>query len=130
VKSGNETSRRWNARYGIYVIDADLPEPPTKKVRRARNEAFTMVPLQWAAEMTAATHSKKAMVGLWLLYKAWQTKSDTVTIANASLAGFGISRDLKLKALNQLEKAGLISIKRQPRRSPLVTLLRKPSKSA
>jgi len=105
-------------------INIEITYPPGQKIRRKRESTFAMVPLQWAAKMTAATETPKAMVGVWLLYRAWQKKSLTFDVPNEALAAFGISRNTKSRALRQFEAAGLIKVQRRPRKSPLVTLLR------
>ena len=44
-------------------------------------------------------------------------------MSNAALAKYGVSPDGKLRALKQLEAAGLIMVVWRERKSPLVTLL-------
>jgi hypothetical protein len=94
----------------------------TPNVRR--RAPFVVLPLSWAAEACAATNCQKAMVWIWLVHRMRKTKSTTVTIPNRALAKYGISRRVKSLALRQLEEAGLISVERRPRKTPLVTLLR------
>ena len=43
-------------------------------VKRKKPEPFVQVPLWWAKQMTAATHTKRALVGIVLLHTAWKTK--------------------------------------------------------
>ena len=84
---------------------------------------FVVLPLWWAAEASAATNCQKAMGWVWLVHQMCKTKNTTVTIPNRALAKFGVSRRVKSLALRQLEEAGLISVERRPRKTPVVTLL-------
>src|SRR5262249_45370374 len=104
-------------------INIKISEPPGEKIRRRREDTFTLMPLQWAAKMTAATETPRAMVGVWLLYRAWETKSSTFEVPNGALAAFGVSPDVKRRALWQFEAAGLIKVEWRGRKSPIVTLL-------
>jgi hypothetical protein len=94
---------------------------PTKHKKAAPS---VMLLLSWAAEAAIATKSRKAMVWVWLVYRAWQTKNPTVAVPNGALAKYGISRKVKSLALRQLEAAGLIAIEGRPRKTPTVTLRR------
>jgi hypothetical protein len=91
--------------------------------QRKRAEPFVKLPLSWAAKAAAATKCPKAIVWVWLIHRAWQTKSSTVSVPNGALAKLGVSRNVKRKALQQLEAAGLVAINRQSRKTPSVTLL-------
>jgi hypothetical protein len=93
-------------------------------VKRNKTTPSVMLSLSWAAEAAIATKSLKAMVWVWLVYRAWQTKNPTVAVPNGALAKYGISRKVKSLALRQLEAAGLIAIERRPRKTPTVTLRR------
>jgi hypothetical protein len=61
---------------------------------------------------------------LWYLYRLKKSKS--FVLAQARLDGFGITRQAKYRALEALEAAGLISVQRRPKKSPLVTILDRP----
>jgi hypothetical protein len=92
---------------------------PTKR----KAEPFVQVPLWWIERMTRATGTARAFVGLWLLYLAWKTKSNKVTLPNGQLEARGVSRKVKSRALRQLEAAGLIKVSRRKYKTPTVTLL-------
>ena len=102
---------------------AELEAAAPTKCKKAAAPSV-MLPLSWAAKAAIATNCTKAMVWLWLQYRAWQTKNLTVTVPNGALAKYGISRKAKSLALRQLEAAGLITIERQTRKTPTVTLQR------
>ncbi len=46
--------------------------------RRNKATPSVMLSLSWAAEAAIATKSLKAMVWVWLVHRAWQTKNPTV----------------------------------------------------
>ena len=48
------------------------------------------------------------MVWVWLVHSAWKKQRQTVTVPNGELAKLGVSREVKRRALQQLEAAGLI----------------------
>ena len=79
------------------------------------------VPLLWATKASAAMCSPKSMLLLYLLYRAWQTKSNTIKVTNDAMAG--LDRRAKRRALRQLERGGLITVKRELRKAPIVTLI-------
>jgi hypothetical protein len=112
----------YHSRAGRYIEVEEIPSSNVTKIRRAREETFVKMPLQWAAKAAAATNSKRAMVWTWLLYQSWRTKGKTFPVPNDALTGFGISRETKRRTLQHLEKAGLITVKRQAYKSPIVTI--------
>jgi hypothetical protein len=92
-------------------------------VKRKKARPFAKVYLDAAARAFAAAQSQKAMVWVWLVHRAWKRQSQTVTVPSGELAKLGVNRESKRRALLQFEAAGLISIDRRPRKTPLVTLL-------
>jgi hypothetical protein len=111
---------RYGRRIAVETLDTDVnPKPSRRQV-----DAFVALPLSWAAEASTATNCQKAMVWLWLVHRMRKTKTNTVTMANGALAKYGISRRVKSSALRQLEEAGLITVERRPRKTPVVTVLR------
>jgi hypothetical protein len=74
------------------------------------SEPFAILPLAWAVKAAIATHTPKALVWVWLIHQARKTKSNTVAMSNEALAQYGISRYAKMRALRQLEAAGLVEI--------------------
>ena len=105
-------------------INIEIREPwPDQKIRRKRDGTFAIVPLQWATKAAAAMNTPKAMVMVWLVYRAWQKKSLTFDVPNGALADLGVSPDVKVRALRQLEAAGMIKVEWCRRKTPIVTLL-------
>ena len=89
---------------------------------KSKKNAFVKMPLWWAAEATKATRSPATMVLVELLYRSWQAKSLTFSLPNGRLGKNGISRKVKCRVLRDLEAAGLITVERNHRKTPLVTL--------
>ena len=63
------------------------------------------------------------LVGLALWYLKGLRRADAFIVSNLMVAEWGIKPDAKSRALRKLEKAGLISIERRGKRSPLVSLV-------
>jgi hypothetical protein len=102
-------------------------EPPIRRLRepvkRTPAEPFVKVPLWWAKQMTAATKTKKALVGIVLLHTAWKTRRLTFPLPNGQLTKFGVSRETKRRALLDFERVGLIVVERPSRKAPIVTMV-------
>jgi hypothetical protein len=94
-----------------------MAKPPNKK------DTFVKVPLWWIEQATRATRTPQAMVCVWLLHLAWQSKSMEFILPNDRLAKRGADRRVKRRALANLEKAGLIKVERRNRKPPRVTLV-------
>jgi hypothetical protein len=109
----------------IEVVSAD-PAPPARKPRGKKNN-FALIPLDWAADVTAAMNTPGYMVFTLLAYLAWRTKSPTFVLSNDYLKRYGVDRDAKRRALARLEKAGVIRIERHGHHAPIVTLLIEPA---
>ena len=92
-------------------------------VKREKTEPFAMLRLKRAAAAYAAMNCPKAMVWAWLMHETRKTGKATVTMPNGALAKLGVSRKVKSLALRRLEAAGLITIERPSRKTPVVTLL-------
>ena len=66
---------------------------------------------------------KALLVGLALWHIRGLRKTDTFIVSNLMVAEWGVQPDAKSRALRKLEKAGLVSIERREKRSPLVSLV-------
>jgi hypothetical protein len=93
------------------------------RAKRKKVEPFVKVPLWWIAQATKATNTGRALVCIELLYAAWKAKRPTFPLPNGRLAKLGVSPDTKGRALHDLERAGLITVERPPRRTPMITLM-------
>jgi hypothetical protein len=100
------------------------PRPKSAEVKQRQcRDRFVQVPLWWAEQMTKATETPRAFVGIWLLHLAWKTGKLTFPLPNGRLEAHGVSRKVKRGVLHKLEAAGLIKIDRRRGKSPLITLL-------
>ena len=92
-------------------------------LKRKKVEPFVKVPLWWAAAAAKATNTHKALVYIELLHRSWKAKSTTFLFPNSALSKLGVTRETKRRALSDLERAGLITVERPPKKTPRVTLL-------
>jgi hypothetical protein len=105
------------------LIEVVTIETMVGRRKARRQEPFAMVPLAWAASAAKATRTRKALVWILLLHTAWRTKSATFRLSNVGLAKSGVSREIKRRALAELEAAELIVVERRPGRAPRVTMV-------
>lgn len=103
------------------MMRASCKPPPEKQ--KKKKDAFVKVPIHLAGHVACATREPRTFIWLWLLYLSWKAGSKTVSLSNAELRKWRISRPTKRRALDALEHAGLVKVERQRGRSVLVTLL-------
>jgi Bacterial regulatory proteins, gntR family len=108
---------RQGERIAVETIKSDA-----KPNRRMAN-SFAQVPLGWAAAAAKATKTPRAMVWVLLQHMAWQNDHAAFPVSNAVLAKYGVSREVKRRALASLESSGLIVVERRHGRAPVVTLI-------
>jgi hypothetical protein len=87
-----------------------------------RTEAFVKVPLWWIETASKATRAPRAMLLAELLHAAWRAKKSTFPLPNGKLRELGVSREVKRKTLQDLERAKLIVVERPDRKTVVVTL--------
>lgn len=90
---------------------------------KSKKDAFVKVPLWFATEAAKATKTPKARAWIELLYRSWKAKSLTFPLPNGRLEKVGVSREIKRRALRDLEAAGLITIEWRRNKTPLVTIV-------
>jgi DNA-binding transcriptional ArsR family regulator len=70
---------------------------------------------------------KLGVTALWVGLALWFLRglrgSNTFVVSNMMMREWGVEADAKSRALRALETAGLVTIERRSRRSPLVTLV-------
>ena len=99
-----------------------------KKIQK-RRQHFVMVPWTWIERLDGAhgargkTPGKIYSMALRLLYLHWKGDGKPIKLANGMLAIDGISRWSKWRAIQELERLGLITIDRRQRKSPIITLI-------
>ena len=80
------------------------------------------IPVSWVCQ-AGRLGVKALLVGLALWHIRGLRKMNTFIVSNLMLRDWGIQADAKSRALRKLERAGLITVERQGKRSPQVTLL-------
>ena len=95
----------------------------TRPRRCARHQRFVKgpLPLPWLAR-AARLPGKALAVGLAAWYLAGMAKSRTVKLTRATLDQFGVERKAGYRAVEKLESAGLVSVRRHRGRSPVLTI--------
>jgi hypothetical protein len=99
---------------------------PTAKPKRApRQQAERFIQLtETGAKGFGGLGRSMGLVWFEILYRVWKTKNTTIGLPNQTLAEVGVSRWVKARAVARLERAGWIQVKRIPRKSTQVTLLK------
>jgi hypothetical protein len=100
------------------VEEVETQTMSERKVRRGRPTSFVKLPLVWVDKLDQIDASGATYrVAIHLLQRAW--RGATTKLPRVSR----VSRNGKRAALHQLELAGLISVERRSRKSPIVTML-------
>ena len=110
-------------RIAVETLDID---PPAGKAPHQKNKhaKFSVVELDWIADMAKATGCPCAAILVVMHYLAWKASSQTFAFPNTLLTRYGIDRRIKYWVLENLEAAGKIRIERRgPGQAPIVTLL-------
>jgi hypothetical protein len=103
----------------------DMP-PATRRRTTASSRKrchFIKVPVPWVERLTQAHYIATYRVALHLLYLSWKAGSQSVELPNGSLRAEGVERRAKWRALQELERLGLIAIERRLRKAPRVAVL-------
>ncbi len=81
------------------------------------------IPLSWLGTAAKLPGKAPLAVALAIMFEVGRRRSSTITLTTAILERFGVNRKSKYRALQRLEKAGLISVARRPHKNPLVAVL-------
>ena len=103
-----------------------VPRGATKTRKKKWERQYILFPWSWLGRLKATGRGATWRLALFLVYEYWRNGGRTIKLTNIMAAEVGVSPDAKGRALDDLEKAGLIEVERRPDRSPLVTLLVKP----
>jgi hypothetical protein len=99
----------------------DVTSKRTQKFAARSTIKFIMFPVEWQFQLARVDADKCTYrVALYLLYESWRSQNKFVKLANFGLKGLGVGREGKRNALEQLEEAGLVSVERNDRKSPVV----------
>jgi hypothetical protein len=97
-----------------------------RKLRRRTEKGAKFVMLPYEQTLAAAGRMKCAVLAVLieLTYQMFKTKRGEVVLTNSMLGPIGISYKAKLRALRQLEAAGMVKVAwSREKRSPRVTVL-------
>jgi hypothetical protein len=106
----------WSARR-LRELEARAP------VKRKKAAPFVKTPLWWIEATAKAAKSPTTIILIELLRLRWKTQSDTFPFPSVRLRKLGVSRDRKRRVLQDLEKAGLITVEWHIRKAPVITLI-------
>lgn len=103
---------------GMTTSSSRRPPRPGKGERFLKGP----IPLAWL-ETAAALPGRSLHAGIALWYAAGLMRSTSVPLSNISGLRFGLDRNAKYRALDWLEKAGLVVVERKLGRAPMVTIV-------
>jgi DNA-binding HxlR family transcriptional regulator len=88
---------------------------------RKRRETFVQTPWKSIEKMRGVDHTWSVL--MYLQHLSWKQGGGPIKLANGMLEMDGISREAKRRALRELERRGLITVERHPRKSPTVRMV-------
>jgi hypothetical protein len=94
---------------------------PTKIKKRQKH--FMPFPVTWYERMNGAD-GQTYRVALYLCYLGWKNKGESIKLANGMLKIDGVPPTTKRRALRDLERRGMITVERWPKKSPVVRLMK------
>jgi hypothetical protein len=98
-------------------------EGSRKLKRRSQRAEFVMLPYAQTMRAVGKVKSSAALaVMVELAYQVFKTHKSEVVLSNAMMRSVGISRHAKLRALRELEAAGVVVVDWKVRKSPRVTV--------
>jgi hypothetical protein len=92
-----------------------------------RRKHFVRVPMAWVERLARARRVTTVTLAHYILYEHWKAGARPFRLANATLVHNGISRKRKYTGLRELERLGLVTVARRPRKSPVVTVMTEPA---
>jgi hypothetical protein len=107
----------------LRLPEALMVEGTAAAKARRRRQQFVKFPCSWVERLQAARHIGSYRLALHLLHRHWKADGKPVRASNVAVAWVGLSRGEKARALEELERLGLIRVERRPRQAPLVTVL-------
>ena len=90
--------------------------------RKVASRFVPPMPLSWF-QRACRLPGKASIVATAAWYRSKLAGRGEFALSQAALTEFGVSRQARYRALEALEGAGLISVRRRPHRNPLVTVL-------
>jgi hypothetical protein len=92
-----------------------------KRIKKRRQQ-FVQLPLAWVDILSRDSRDKTLVVLCHLVHLDWKQGGGPIKLPNGFLGMLGVGRGAKWRVLNKLESAGIISIERRCRKSPIVKI--------
>jgi hypothetical protein len=118
-------------------VDWDAVEARQKELKQARRSRdggairrnynprrFALVPLEWIERLSTVPRSPACLVALRLLYLDFKKDGAPLLLAPEIRQTWNMEERTIERALVKLETLGLISVGRQPPKSPIITVHR------
>jgi hypothetical protein len=109
--------------FEVVTETVEFPNSPPPRVERQKNR-FVQLTHADAVAGFKALNCPVALVWYALLYRAWAEKSDAVKVPTTLLRSWGVHRLTWIRAVNRLERAGLIQTQRQRGRAVICYFMR------
>jgi hypothetical protein len=91
-----------------------------------RRQVHIRVPYSWEFRLRDAERKGVVYpVALYILRRDWETDRAPIKITTVAMERLGVSRQSKWRALDELERLGLIQVQRQYGKNPVVTIRRR-----
>lgn len=107
----------------IEVEEVVIPGIENGKQKPSSGQQFAML-TEERLKLLAGLNPAAWSIYCYLLMVNWKKLRQPVKLTNKALAEIGVSPDAKLRALPQLERVGLIKVKRAGHQAPVVTPLK------
>jgi hypothetical protein len=119
------TNRRYVYAHGrrIEVEEVPIPGLGNGKPKPSKGRRFAML-TEEHLKLLAGLNPAAWSIYCYLLMINWKKLRQPVKLTNAALTELGVSKDAKSRALPQLERVGLIKVKRVGQQAPIVTPLK------
>jgi hypothetical protein len=88
---------------------------------KTKRQKFIQVPWTWF-ECLQDAPGRTIVVALTLLWLHWRHNGEPIKLGNGATGIVGVNRYSKYRALAHLERRGLITVERRPRKSPRIRL--------
>lgn len=109
-------------RIEVETLEPTTPAPAKRK--RGRQGQFVLVPISWVERLQTARCIGTHRLAYYVLFQHWKWGGRPVKLSNVVLPELGVGdAKAKWRALSELERLGLVEVKRQPKKSPIVTVL-------
>jgi hypothetical protein len=125
-----EAQRRYQARQAAKAASKNNGAPPAQKTRvcapqHRRGAYFCQLPEKVTKTLIEQEAGRTAWVMVVLLQWLWYKHPNhynPVYLTNPAAASVRLSKDQKWRALQELEKIGLVAVFREKRKTPIVEL--------